>query len=108
MRRKLSSFFLSSITSSRSRLYLVIVRIGVIIENTEPHELARQIAVGLDQPIDVLGLEAAGPEVDEAEAEPLFPRVAVEVDRRDREHEVLHRLGVQRGIAEREHPALAD
>src|SRR6185312_10759016 len=68
----------------------------------------RQIAVGLDQAVDVLGLEAARPQIDESEAEALLASVSMEVDRRDRENEVLHRLGVEGGVAGGEHPALAD
>ena len=49
------------------------------------HEFARQIAVGIDQPVDILGREAAGPQVDEAVPEPVLDRVAVEIDRRDGE-----------------------
>ena len=35
--------------------------------------------MGLDQPVDVLRLEAAGPDVDEAVAKPILPRIGVEV-----------------------------
>ena len=72
------------------------------------HQLARQVAVRLDQAVDVLGLEAAGPEIDEPEPEALLAGVAMEVDGRDREDEVLHRLGMEGGVAGGEHPALAD
>src|SRR3954447_8721357 len=72
------------------------------------HELARQVAVGLDQAVDVLRLETTGPDIDEPEAQALLVGVAVEVNRRDGEDEVLHRLGVEGGVARREHPALAD
>ena len=43
------------------------------------HELARQVAVSLNQPVDVLRLQAAGPQIDEAEAEALLVRIGMEV-----------------------------
>ena len=72
------------------------------------HELARQRAMRLDEAVDVLGGEAAGPEIDEPVPEAVVDRVAMEVDRRDRQHHALDRLRIQGGIAGREHAALAD
>ena len=62
----------------------------------------------LDEAVDVLGGEAAGPEIDEPVPEAVVDRVAMEVDRRDRQHHAFDRLRIQGGIAGREHAALAD
>src|SRR3954462_8073815 len=107
MRRKFRSFFLSSMTSSRSRLYFVSVRMGVIIENTEPirspgrlpcASIKRSMSSGLRLRVHRLmnpkpwrSSSASG--------------IAVEVDGRNREDEVLHRLGVEGGVAGGEDPA---
>ena len=72
------------------------------------HEVARQRAVGIDQPVDVLRRQVAGPEIDEAVAEALLLLVAVEVDRRDGQDHVLDGVGLERGVAGREHAAFAD
>ena len=61
----------------------------------EAHQIAGKIAVGLDQPVDVLRREAPRPEVDE----PVVQRragvlVGVKVDRRDRERQRFHALRV--------------
>ena len=94
--------------SSRSTLYFVSVRIGVIMREHRAHELAGQAAVRsisrstssasrlrvqrLMKPWSVVGVVAIG----------------VEIDRRDGQHEVLDLVRVQRGVAGREHAALAD
>ena len=72
------------------------------------HELARQAAVGIDQPVDVLGSEAAGPDIEEAVMGVQFFTIGVEIDRRDRQDELVDLVRVQRGVAGREDAALAD
>ena len=75
----------------------------------EAHQLAGQVAVGLDQAVDVLAAQAARPQVDEAvvAARPSawsgWKSTGVIVRIR-----FLHALRVQRRIAQREHAALAD
>ena len=72
------------------------------------HELAGQHAVGIDQLVDILGIEAAGPEVEKAVMGGLVLDVGMEVDRGDRDDEVLHLLRMQRGVTGREDAAFAD
>ena len=68
---------------------MVRLRIGVIVREHEAHELAGQIAVGLDQAVDVLRRQAARPQVDEAVVGAALGLVAVKIDRRDRDDQVL-------------------
>ena len=63
------------------------------------HELARQVAVGLDQPIDVVRLEAARPDVDEAVAQPVLDRIGMEIDRSDGQDQRVHLFGVESGVS---------
>src|SRR6516165_792385 len=72
------------------------------------HELARQVAIGVDQPIDVFRLEAARPDIDEPMAQPVFDGIAVKIDRRDRKDKCLHGLRMKRGIAGGENAAFAN
>src|SRR3984893_8344050 len=72
------------------------------------HELARKVAVGLDKPIDIFRREAARPDIDEAVTEPVLDRVAVKIDRSDREHESLHHVRMQSGVTGGEDAALAN
>ena len=72
------------------------------------HELARQHAVGIDQFVDILGVEAAGPDIEKAVVGGLVLDVGVEVDRGDGDDEVLHLLRMQRGVTGRKDAALAD
>ena len=72
------------------------------------HELAWQYAVGIDQLVDILGVEAAGPDVQKAVVGGLVLDVGVKVDRGDGDDEILHLLGMQRGVAGRKDAAFAD
>lgn len=67
-----------------------------------------RFAEGVDQLVDVIVAEIAGPEVDEAVARIAVVEVGMEVDWRDGEDEVLDLLGVPRRVDRREGPALAD
>ena len=72
------------------------------------HDLAGQVAEGVDQLVDVVVGEVAGPEVDEAVAGIAVLLVGVEVDRGDRQDQVLHLLGMPGGIERGKGAALAD
>ena len=89
-------------------MYFVNERIGVIIENTELMNSPGRHAVGIDQLVDILGIEAAGPDVQKAVVRGLVLDVGMEIDRRDRDDEILNLLRMQRGVAGREDAALAD
>ena len=87
---------------------MVSVRIGVIIENTEPMNSPGRLPCASISRSMSSGVRLRVQRLMNPNAEALLAGVGVEVDGRDREDEVLHRLGVERGVAGGEHPALAD
>ena len=89
-------------------MYFVNERIGVIIENTELMNSPGSNAIGIDELVDVLGVEAAGPDVQETVMCGLVLDIGMEVDRGDGEDEVLHLLRMQRGVTGREDATFAD
>jgi hypothetical protein len=72
------------------------------------HEFAGHDTVGIDEIVDILGVEAAGPDVEKAVVGGLVLDVGVKIDRGDRDDQVLHLLRVQRGVARCEYAALAN
>src|ERR1700690_4550999 len=86
------NFASSSTTSMRSTLYFVNERIGVSV----------------DESVDILGVEAAGPDIEKAVMGSLVLDVSVKIDRRDRNDQIFHLLRMQSGVARRKDTALAD
>ncbi len=66
MRRKFSSLLASSSDVEQAEVVLGEARERRHHREHEAHQLARQVAVRLDQPVDVLAAQAARPQVDEA------------------------------------------
>src|SRR6202142_839802 len=86
------NFASSSTTSMRSTLYFVNERIGVSV----------------DESVDILGVEAAGPDIEKAVMGSLVLDVGVKIDRRDRNDQIFHLLRMQRGVTSREDAAFAN
>ena len=72
------------------------------------HELAGQHPIRLDQFIDIGGIKAAGPQIDEAVMRRLVVDISMKVDGRDSDDEILHFFRMQCGIAHGEYAAFAD
>ena len=72
------------------------------------HELTRHHPVGIDEIVDILGVEAAGPDVEKAVMGGLVLHVSMEVDRRNGDDQVFHPFRMQRGVTRREHAAFAN